>query len=224
MKVGPIEFTLMPCGARSIAIALVRPSMPCLVVQYTVRRAPPTWPICEEMWMIEPLRPASTMPPRHRLRNEERGAQIERGDGVVVVLRHLQKMARAVGAGVVHQDVERRLRGDRRAHRRQVGHVQHQRLGAAAFGADSRRRRPRSPPRCARRARHARRPAPARRRAPGRCRARRRSPARAVRPAGTMACAAGSCAGSARTDRRGSPFPAGRSSNSCRARRATASA
>ena len=33
MNVGPIEFTLIPCGARSIAIALVSPSIPCFVMQ-----------------------------------------------------------------------------------------------------------------------------------------------------------------------------------------------
>ncbi len=50
-----------------------------------------------------------------RLRDEIGGAQVQAGDGVVVVLGDVQKGARAVGAGIVDQDVER-VRGlDRRA-------------------------------------------------------------------------------------------------------------
>ena len=47
--------------------------------------------------------------PRHRLRDEERGALVQRGDGVVVLLGHIEERRRPVGAGVVDQDVERRL-------------------------------------------------------------------------------------------------------------------
>src|SRR5580700_5678318 len=53
-KVGPRLLTRMLCGASSIAIALVKPSMACFDAQYTVRRAAPTWPICDETLMIEP--------------------------------------------------------------------------------------------------------------------------------------------------------------------------
>ena len=86
--------------------------------------------------MIEPPLPGLHHAPRHRLGDEERGALVERRDGVVVLLGHLQERRRAVGAGVVHQHVERRLRFDRGADGGEVGHVEHQRLGAAAFVAD----------------------------------------------------------------------------------------
>jgi len=53
-KVGATETARMPWGASSTAIALVSPSTACLDMQYTVCRAAPTWPICEDMLMITP--------------------------------------------------------------------------------------------------------------------------------------------------------------------------
>ena len=46
-KVGAIAFTRIFSGASSTAMALVRPSIACLVMQYTVRRSAPTRPIWE---------------------------------------------------------------------------------------------------------------------------------------------------------------------------------
>ena len=88
--------------------------------------------------MIDPRTEACDHPPRHGLRHEERGALVQRDDGVVVLFGHLEERRGPVGAGVVHQHIERRLCVDRGAHGGEVGHVQHQRFGAAAFVADLR--------------------------------------------------------------------------------------
>ena len=86
--------------------------------------------------MIDPRMPASHHTLRHRLCDKERGALVQVGDGIVILLGHVEERRGPVGAGIVHQDIERRLRRDRCTHRGQIGHVQHQRLGAAAFRAD----------------------------------------------------------------------------------------
>ncbi len=88
--------------------------------------------------MIDPPARCLHHPPCHRLCDEECGTLIEIGDGIVVLFGHLEERRRPIGAGVVHQDVERRLRIDRRAHRVQVGHIQYQGLGAASFINDLR--------------------------------------------------------------------------------------
>src|SRR6478736_5086006 len=59
MKVGHSVLQRMPCEARSIAIALEKPSIAHFDAQYSDRLAPPTWPICDDIWMIEPAIRAS---------------------------------------------------------------------------------------------------------------------------------------------------------------------
>src|SRR3954447_15223926 len=54
MKVGHSVLTRMPCGASSIAIALENPSIAHFDAQYSERVALATWPICEDMLMMEP--------------------------------------------------------------------------------------------------------------------------------------------------------------------------
>ena len=89
--------------------------------------APPTWPICDDMLMIEPGCFASIRRARHRLRHEKGGAHVEREDEVEILDLHVDERRRPVGAGIVDQDVERRLRGDRRLHRVDVAHVERER-------------------------------------------------------------------------------------------------
>ena len=83
-----------------------------------------------------PASPGGRHLPRHGLSNEVGGALVQAGDRVVIVLGHVQEGARAVGAGVVDQDVERVGGIDGGADGGKVGDVQDQRGGLAAGFAD----------------------------------------------------------------------------------------
>ena len=63
--------------------------------------------------MIDPRTAGLHHPPRHRLCDEERGALVQVGDGIVVLLGHVEERRRTVGSGIVHQHIERRLAADR---------------------------------------------------------------------------------------------------------------
>ena len=105
-----------------------------------MRRAAPTWPICDEILTIEPGSFATDQPQRHRLRHEERGAHIERENGVEVLDLDVRQMRRPVHAGIVDEDLKRFGRGDRLSRGLDVGDIEHQRVGLLAAGADGARR------------------------------------------------------------------------------------
>ena len=174
MNVGAIVLTRMPCDARSSAIALLRPSRPHFVAQYSVRRGPPTCPICEDMLHDGAAHAVCDHPRRDGLGREKGRAQIEIGDGVVIVARDLEEMFRPVGAGVVDEDVRRRATGDRGREGGRVRHVGDDRVGAAARRADRGGDGFDLVARSGRRASRARRPPPDPRRRPRRCLAPRR--------------------------------------------------
>ena len=111
--------------------------------------------------MIEPRTARLAPSACHRLCDKERGTLVKVGDGIVILLGHVEERRRTIGAGIVHQHIERRLAADRCAHRGEIGHVQHQRLRRCRPRRGSPPRPLRSPPRCAPRARHAPRPGPA---------------------------------------------------------------
>ena len=137
------------------------------------------------MLTIEPGLLGLDQPPRHRLRHEIGRAHVEREHEVEVLELDVDERGRAVGAGVVDQDVERRLRGDGDLRRLDVAHVERERVRALPARADRCGGVLDFVGRCAPRASRARRRRPARRRRQARCRGRRRSPARACRRGGT---------------------------------------
>ena len=102
-------------------------------------------------------------PPRHRLRDEIGGAHVQPHDR----RRKSSIVTSSSGFGrLVPALLTRMLNGaacsDRGLHGGKIGHVEHQRVGAAARARGSRRRLPRPRLRCARAASHARRHPPAR--------------------------------------------------------------
>ena len=86
--------------------------------------------------MIDPALPRGCQPFGDRLCDKVGGAQVQAGDGVVVVLGDVEEGARAIGAGIVDQDVERISHLDRSADGGQVGNVERQRVGVAASFLD----------------------------------------------------------------------------------------
>ena len=89
---------------------------------------------------IEPGSFASIKPHRHRLRHEERSAHVERKDGVEILDFDVGQMRRPIHAGIVDEDLKRFGRGDSLPRGLDVGHVEHQRVGFLAAGADRGRR------------------------------------------------------------------------------------
>ena len=73
---------------------------------------------------------------RHRLRHEERGAHVERKDRVEILDLDVGQIGRSIHPGIIDQNLKRRGGGDRAPHGFDVGHVQHQRIGAIAARAD----------------------------------------------------------------------------------------
>ncbi len=67
--------------------------------------------------------------PRHGLSSEKCRAQVEAEHGIELILRHVEEVSRAVGAGVVEQDVERIPLGQRGLQHRRVADIASQSLG-----------------------------------------------------------------------------------------------
>ncbi len=153
------------------------------------RIAAPTWPICEDMLMMEPFSPARRQPARHGLGHEEGARAVEPHDQIVILDLHLEKGRGPVGAGIVDQDMIGRPRGDGRLpNAAQIGDVEARESRPCHPSPGSRQPPPRSPPPCARprSPRRPSRPAPEPRHR-GRCRGPPRSPARACRRGGSVA-------------------------------------
>jgi hypothetical protein len=77
-------------------------------------------------------------PARHRLRHEISGAHVEPHDDVEILDADIHQRLRAIGAGIVDEDIERRCLADRRLHGGEVGDVERERLGLMSAGADGR--------------------------------------------------------------------------------------
>ena len=108
--------------------------------------APPTWPICDDMLMIEPGRFGLDQPPRHRLRHEKGGAHVERR----MTKSKSSTFTSTNGAGRLVPALLTRmsngcLRGDRLLHGLDVAHVERERRRPAARARGLPRPLPRSP-------------------------------------------------------------------------------
>ena len=86
-----------------------------------MRLAAPTWPICEEMLMIEPGRPAASSPFTTACATKKAALTLSPKMASKSVSVTVDEGARAVGPGIVDEDVERAVLGDRRGGRRAVG-------------------------------------------------------------------------------------------------------
>jgi hypothetical protein len=75
-------------------------------------------------------------PARDRLGDEEGRTHVQRHHEIQIRDGHLREGRRAIGARVVHQDVERAGRRDPRPRALELGDIHRQRLGGPAIGAD----------------------------------------------------------------------------------------
>ena len=78
--------------------------------------------------------------PRHRLRDEERAAKVRVEDQIPIIPGHVDRLLPHVAAGVVHENVEARVRfrrvADHAADARLIAHVELERHGPASHGFD----------------------------------------------------------------------------------------
>ena len=107
IKVGPIEFTRMP-QRREIDRHRLGQALDA-VLGHAIHGASRAADMAHLRRHVDDRAAAPGLhhPARHRLSNEKRRTLVQAGDGVVVVLGHIQEAARPIGARVVHQHIER---------------------------------------------------------------------------------------------------------------------
>ena len=137
MKVGQIVFTRTPCGPRSIAIALVIPSIPCLVEQYTVRLGPPTKPMSDEIFDDRTSFARLYHPTGDCLCREKCRSQVKPHHLIEILHRHVEKCYRPVCACVVDQNSECFTTCYRSRGRIEISDVQHDGFSGPAFMANA---------------------------------------------------------------------------------------
>ena len=116
-------------------MALENPSIAHFDAQYSERLAPPTWPICDDMLMIEPGHSGGDHAARHGLRGEERRPHVQAHHMVEILDRNGGERIGPVGAGIVDKDAVR-LGGSHRLRKgRNIGDIKRQPVRGKAGGA-----------------------------------------------------------------------------------------